>query len=76
MVKDAANFLLSGSKETYNDIEYFLPGPNKVNDKRASTNITRQIQKEFGEIFIGIWCFEGMFSLQVKPDSKPYQVPL
>ena len=24
---------------------------------------------------MGIGCFEGTFSLQVKPDSKPYQAP-
>ena len=26
-------------------------------------------------MFNGIWCFEGTFPLQLKPDSKPYQVP-
>ena len=46
-----------------------------MDDKRASANMTRQIQKEFENIFMGIGCFEGTFSLQVKPDSKPYQVP-
>ena len=63
------------TKETNNEIEYFLPGPNKENEKRASTNITKHIQKEFEEVFMAIECFEGMFSLQVKLDSKPCQVP-
>ena len=27
-------------------------------------------------MFNGIGCFEGTFSLLLKPDSKPYQVPL
>ena len=27
-------------------------------------------------VFNGIGCLEGTFSLQPKPDSKPYQVPL
>ena len=27
-------------------------------------------------MFNGIGCFEGTFSLQLKPDSKPYQAPL
>ena len=26
-------------------------------------------------IFNGIGCFKGTFSLQLKPDSKPYQAP-
>ena len=83
MVRDTAvDYLLSGMTsnepvtiETNNEIEYFVPDPNKENDERASANITKQIQKEFEEVFMGIGCFEGMFSLHVKPDNKPYQVP-
>ena len=30
----------------------------------------------FDNVFNGIGCFEGTFSLQLKPDSKPYQAPL
>ena len=30
---------------------------------------------EFDNVFNGIGCFEGTFSLQFKPDSRPYQVP-
>ena len=29
----------------------------------------------FDNVFNGIGCFKGTFSLQLKPDSKPYQVP-
>ena len=29
----------------------------------------------FDNVFNGIRCFEGTFSLQLKPDSKPYQAP-
>ena len=29
----------------------------------------------FDNIFNGIGCFKGTFSLQPKPDSKPYQAP-
>ena len=44
MVKDnVADYLLSGTIGTNNEIEYLLPGPNNVDDKRASANITRQI---------------------------------
>ena len=35
--------------------------------------ITHQIQWDIKDEFTGIGCFDGMFSLQVKPDSKPYQ---
>ena len=30
---------------------------------------------EFDNVFNGIGCFEGTFSLQLKPNSRPYQVP-
>ena len=30
----------------------------------------------FNNAFNGIGCFEGTFSLQLKPDNKPYQGPL
>ena len=58
-----------------NEIEYFLPGPSKESDNKANTEITKQLQKEFQAVFTGIGCFDGTFSLQVKLDSKPYQVP-
>ena len=58
-----------------NDIEYFLLGPSSENDRRASTEITKQLQRDFEDIFSGIGCFDGMCSLQIKPDSKPYQAP-
>ena len=29
----------------------------------------------FDNVFNGIGCFEGTFSLQLKPDRKPYQAP-
>ena len=58
MAKDnVADYLLSGTVETNNETEYFLPGPNNVDDKRANTNITRQIQKEFEDVLMGIGCF-------------------
>ena len=56
-----------------NEIEYFLPGPSKESDKKASALKAKQFQKEFEDAFTGIGCFDGMFSLQVKSESKPYQ---
>ena len=37
--------------------------------------MAQKIHDTFGNAFNGIGCFEGTFSLQLKPDSKPYQVP-
>ena len=37
--------------------------------------MTQKIHDTFGDIFNGIGCFKGTFSLQLKPDSKPYQAP-
>ena len=58
-----------------NEIEYFLSGASRENNRKASSKIPKQQQKEFEDVFNGIVCFDGMFSLQEKPDSKPYQVP-
>ena len=33
------------------------------------------MHKEFNNVINGIGCFEGTFSLQLKLDSRPYQVP-
>ena len=34
----------------------------------------QQIQKDFEDVFVfnGIGCFDGTFSFQLKPDSKPF----
>ena len=37
--------------------------------------MTQKIHDTFGNVFNGIGCFEGTFSLQLKLDSKPHQVP-
>ena len=58
-----------------NEIRYFLHGPSRESDRKASVKITKQLQKEFEDVFTGIECFDGMFSLQIKPHRKPYQVP-
>ena len=54
---------------------YFLSSPNIEVDKRKSIELTQNIHKVFENVFNGIGCFEGTFSLQLKPDSKPYQAP-
>ena len=49
---------------------------NKEADKRASDTITNRLHNEFNDLFSGIGCFKGMFSLQVKEGSHPDQAPL
>ena len=44
-------------------------------DKKQSSKMTQKIHNRFGNIFNGIGCFKGMFSLQLRPNSKPYQAP-
>ena len=56
-----------------NDVKYFLPGSNHETDRRASTEITEQLQRDSEDVFNGIGCFGGKFSLQLKLDSKPYK---
>ena len=53
----------------------FIPQKNPDADKRKSSAMTQKIHDTFANVFNGIGCFEGTFSLQLKPDSKPYQVP-
>ena len=59
-----------------NTIDYFLLGPNCDSDKKASSEIIQQLQRDFEDIFNGIGCFDGTFSLQLMLASKPYSVPL
>ena len=56
-------------------INYFFLSSNVEADKRKSSEIMQKIHTTFGDVFNGIGCFKGTFSLQFKPDSKPYQAP-
>ena len=56
-------------------INYFHSSNNIDADKRSSIAMMQKIHTRFGNVFNGIGCFEGTFSLQLKPDSKPYQAP-
>ena len=55
--------------------KYFLSCSNIETDKRKSAELTQQMHTEFDNVFNFIGCFEGTFSLQLKPNSRPYQVP-
>ena len=63
-------------KKTANKpINYFFSSNNTDANKRKSSKMMQKINNRFGNIFNGIGCFKGTFSLQLKPDSKPYQGP-
>ena len=67
----------SSSKTCINALtNYFLSSPNIEVDIRKSIELMQNIHNVFDNVFNGIGCFEGTFSLQLKPDCKPYQVPL
>ena len=53
-------------------INYFYSLNNVDADKRSSSAMMQSVHMRFGNVFSGIECFEGTFSLQFKPDSKPY----
>ena len=53
----------------------FFSSPNVEAVKRKSIKLMQRIHKVFGNVFNGIGCFEGAFSLQLIPDSKPCQAP-
>ena len=53
--------------------DYFNSSDNKEADKRAREAISNRIHKEVNNFFCGVGCFKGMFSLQVKEGSCPYQ---
>ena len=61
-------------KTTSKPINYFSSN-NTDADKRKSKEMMQKIHDTFGNIFNDIGCFEGTFPLQLKPDSKLYQVP-
>ena len=56
--------------------DYFRSSINRAADKRESQVLINKIHNEFGDFLKEIESFKGMFSLQVKDDSQPYQAPL
>ena len=56
-------------------INYFYSSNNTDRDKSKSAAMTQRIHEMYSEVFNGIECFKGTFSLQLKLDSKPYQAP-
>ena len=69
------NQTANGQIQSNKLINYFYSSKNTDADKRESDAMTQKIHNTYGNVFNGIRCFEGTFSLQLKPDSKPYQAP-
>ena len=64
-----------GQKAPNKLINYFFSSNNTDADKRKGSKMTQKMHDKFCNAFNGIGCFEDTFSLQLKPDSKPYQAP-
>ena len=65
----------NGQNQSNKSINYFYSSENTEADRRKSDIMTQKIHNTFGNVFIGIGCFKDTFSLQLKPNSKPYQAP-
>ena len=46
--------------------DYCLSSANKAAGKRASEALTNKMHHEFSEVFLGIDCVEGTFSLHIR----------
>ena len=66
----------NGQENVNKVTNYYFSSANEEVDKWKSMKLTKEIHNIFGDVFNGIGCFKGTFSLQLKPDSKLYQVPL
>ena len=55
--------------------DYFRSGSNRVSRQKIKPGINTKMHNEFSDVFSGIGFFEGIFSLQVKGGSHPYQAP-
>ena len=71
VIKQTANGQIQSNKL----INYVYSSKNTEADKRESDAMTKKIHNTYGNVFNGIGCFKGTFSLQPQPDSKPYQAP-
>ena len=65
----------NGHGTTNKSIYYFSSSDNVDADKRKCSAMMQKMHDTFANVFNGTGCFEDTFSLQLKPDSKPYHVP-
>ena len=47
--------------QQYEEIEYFIAGPETEADRVASSETTLKMHEEFSDVFTEIWCFKGTF---------------
>ena len=45
----------------YNEVKYFPPDLSLEIDRRASTEIMKQLQRDFEDVLNGIVCFDRIF---------------
>ena len=43
-------------------------------NRATGAKTTMKIHNKFSDVFTGILCFKGTFSLKIKEDTQPYQV--
>ena len=63
------------SNNSNKPVDYFFSSSNIRANKKQSSKMTQKMHDRFGNVFNGIGYFKGTFSLQLKPNSKPYQTP-
>ena len=57
------------------EIEYFIVCQGVDADRVASAKTMQIMHYDYRNLFTGIRCFKGIFSMQIKDDVKPYQAP-
>ena len=70
--KPKCPIILSSNTSKTNRLDYSNSCNNKEEGKRASEAIKNRILNELNDLFSGIVCLEGTFSLQVKEGSHSY----
>ena len=48
------------------EIEYFIAGMETEADRVVNAKTTQKMPNEYNNVLTGIWCFKGMFLVQVK----------
>ena len=56
-------------------MDYFMAGLEMKADRVASAKTEQILCNDYSDVFTGNGYFKGTFSLQVKDNAKPYQVP-
>ena len=62
------------SNKITQEIDYFIEGGDMEANKAASAETTQTIHNEYSDIYAGIVCFRGTFSLHVKDDVRHCQM--